>query len=93
MREEYSGDNPILKYFAIARPRLWDENVEDFTRVAFILSHALKQQGGHAEWDNVTDALAELIPEQKDFWLRVQATWNTQFEEAMTAMFLEVSDE
>ena len=81
---KYEGDNPILRYFAIVRPELWD--APDFEKVAFVLSH-VTQKGNHEDWQDITDALAELVPEQREFWLRVQATWNTQFTEAMTAMF------
>ncbi len=44
-------------------------------------------------WDDLTDALAEWVPEQREFWLRVQATWNTQVIEAMTAMFEDQSSD
>lgn len=81
---KYEGDNPVLRYFAIVRPQLWD--APDFERVAYVLSHVTRK--GHDEgWTDITDALAELVPEQREFWLRVQATWNTQFTAAMVAMF------
>ena len=80
----YEGDNPVLRYFAIVRPQLWE--APDFEKVAYVLSHVTRK-GFHEDWQDITDALAELVPEQREFWLRVQATWNTQFVEAMTAMF------
>ena len=80
----YEGDNPVLRYFAIVRPQVWD--APDFEKVAFILHHAIAE-GKTANWDDVTDALAELIPEQHEFWLRVQATWNLQFLSGLTNMF------
>lgn len=79
----YEGDNPVLRYFTIVRPQLWD--APDFERVAYVLSHVTRK-GNHEDWTDITDALAELVPEQREFWLRVQATWNTQFTEKMAAM-------
>jgi len=79
----YTGDNPVLRHFAILRPQLWD--APDFEKAAFLLHHGMA--GGLTKWDDVTDALAELIPEQREFWLRVQATWNAQFLAAVTWMF------
>ena len=79
----YAGDNPVLRYFAIVRPQVWE--APDHEKVAFLMHHGFAE--GITKWDVVTDALAELIPEQREFWLRVQATWNAQFLAGMTAMF------
>jgi len=80
----YEGDNPVLRYFTIVRPQLW--KAPDFEKVAFVLNHVTRK-GVHENWNDITDALAELVPEQREFWLRVQATWNTQFMSGMSAMF------
>ena len=85
MAEEANG---VLRYFKIVRPQLWDAPPHE--KAAFVLAHAIQ---GSGKWEETTDALAELIPEQREFWLRVQATWNAHFIEAMTAMFTEESDE
>jgi len=79
----YEGLNPVLRYFAIVRPQLWE--AQDFEKVAYVLSHVTRK-GFDGDWQDITDALAELVPEQREFWLRVQATWNTQFIAAMSAM-------
>jgi hypothetical protein len=87
----YTGSNPILKWFAAIRPQLWD--APDFERVAFVLHHAaftnLTPYFNKPTWDELTDALAEIAPEQKESWLRVQATHNDHFMKAMTFMFQE----
>jgi hypothetical protein len=85
----YVGDNPILKHFAVLRPQLWQS--PEWERVAFILANSITKSSMNNKptWDELTDALAEIVPEQREFWLRVQATWNTQFIEAMTFMFKE----
>lgn len=87
---EDKSDNPVLRYFSIIRPQLWE--APEWERVAFVLHYAMVQRRKGEDWDVVTDALAELIPENREFWLRVQATWNTQFLEAFTAMFEERTD-
>lgn len=84
-KSRYSGENKVLRYFSIVRPQIWD--APEHEKVAFLLSHGLSNGGGVSQWIDLTDALAELIPENREFWLRVQATWNTQFTEAMAAMF------
>lgn len=84
---EDKSDNPILQYFLIIRPQLWD--APEWEKVAFLLHYAMVQRRKDEDWNVVTDALAELIPENREFWLRVQATWNAQFLEASTAMFEE----
>lgn len=81
---KYEGDNLVLRYFEIVRPQLWD--APDYEKVAFVMHHGIAE-GKTAKWDDVTDALAELIPAQREFWLRVQATWNAQFMAGMTNMF------
>ena len=81
--------NEIIRYFKIVRPQLWDE--PDFQRVAFLLHH-ISVQRETIDWDVICDAFIDLLPEQKEFWLRVNATWNTQFIEAMTASFNEDPD-
>ena len=83
-----AGKNPILRWYAILRPQLWE--APDFEKVAFVLRDACcrKSTGGERiEVEDVCDALAELMPEQREFWLRVEATERTQFIEGMTAMF------
>lgn len=79
----YEGDNSVLRYFAIVRPEVWE--APDFEKVSFLMHHGMSE--GTKTWDDVTDALAELIPEQREFWLRVQATWNTQFLAGLRNMF------
>ena len=79
----YDGNNPILKYFSWVRPQIWD--APDYEKAAFLIAHGMSK--GSVAWSDMTDALAELIPEQREFWLRAQATWDTQFVDAMTAMF------
>lgn len=74
--------NPVIRYFQIVRPQLWE--APDYEKVAFLFHHGMCE--GSKSWEDITDALAELIPEQRDFWLRVQATWNSQFIHAMAAM-------
>lgn len=77
------------------RPQLWD--APDFERVAFILHHAactnLQPYVKKSSWDELTDALAEIVPEQREFWLRVQATHNEHFMKSMTFMFQEHNKE
>jgi len=91
----YTGDNPILKFFSGVRPQLWD--APDFERVAFVLHHAaytkLTPYIEKPTWDQLTDALAEIVPEQREVWLRVQATHNDHFMRAMTFMFQEHAKE
>ena len=36
----YEGDNPVLRYFAIVRPQLWE--AADFEKVAYVLSHVTR---------------------------------------------------
>jgi hypothetical protein len=76
--------NSIIRYFKTVRPELWNES--EAQRAAFVLHHSLVHSTT-PDLNEVTDALAELIPEQREFWLNVQATWNSHFLEAMTAMF------
>lgn len=89
----YCGSNRILRYFAVIRPRLFEAPA--FEKVAFLLQFAINEGKVFSGWEELTDALAEMIPEQREFWLRVQATWNLQFLEAMTAGFggAEIDDE
>ena len=84
MKEE----NKVLRYFDAIRPTLRDESPLLIT--ALVLHHGFER--GITSWDDVTDALAELIPEQREHWLRVQATFNDHFLEAMTHMFQEEHD-
>lgn len=74
--------NAIVDYFNLVRPKL--KQAPEHERVAFILQHVIYMQKGKYDWDEVTDALAEFVPEQREFWFRVQATWNTHFIESMT---------
>ena len=57
--------------------------------MAHVLYYAMTHS--EADWDDVTDALAELLPKKREFWLRVQATSNIHLLEAMTALFEEDS--
>lgn len=82
--------NPILRYFKIVRPQLWEEPI--YQRVAFVLHHAITRSE-RTDWDELTDALAEMIPEDREFWYRVQASWNVQFAEAMAHMLAEPAPE
>lgn len=79
-----SHPNPVLNYILQFRPNLLDER--DFERVAAVLQY---MRFHHGEWtpETVTDALAELLPDQREFWLRVGATANIRLVEGMTYMF------
>ena len=89
----YAGDNRVLRYFWAIRPQLWD--APDFEKTAFVLQFAINEGKAQSGWEEITDALAEIMPNKREFWLRVQATWNIQFIEAMTAGFTtdEIDDE
>jgi hypothetical protein len=80
------SENPVIKYVNSMRPTLKD--LPDFERVSAILHFScftnLEPYIKKPTWDELTDALAELVPEQREFWLRVQATQNERFLKAMT---------
>lgn len=87
-RKKYTGDNPILKWFAAIRPQLWD--APEFEQLSFILSHAVSRPMGEmVHVSQVCDAMAELCPDNREFWLRVDATHIDHLVKAMTAMFTE----
>src|SRR3990172_8773825 len=78
--------NPIVKWFRILRPQLWD--APDFEKVAAVISYACHlPMSKIVRVEEVCEALADLLPEQREFWLRVDATHNIRFVESMTAMF------
>jgi hypothetical protein len=82
------SENPVVKYVNSMRPALKD--LPDFERVSAILHFScftsLDPYIKKPTWDELTDALAELVPEQREFWLRVQATHNDRFMKAMAFM-------
>jgi hypothetical protein len=79
------SENPVIKYVNSMRPQLRD--LPDFERVSAILHFScftnLEPFIKKPTWDELTDAMAELVPEQREFWLRVQATQNERFLKAM----------
>lgn len=76
-------NNPIVRYFTIVRPHIVDD--PEPLRVGLILRHALT----HSEKPTlakVLEALVYYVPEQREYWLNVEASEQEQFIQAMTAM-------
>lgn len=83
---EEENINPILKYQRLIRPNLHSEPA--FARLAFVLRYACVRPASRmVHVSEVCDALVELIPEQRELWLRADATDNEYFLKGMTAFF------
>jgi hypothetical protein len=74
----------VAEYVKALHPGIMDK--PDFERVAIVFA-AVRYEKFWAVYEEVMEALAEFLPEQKEFWLRVLATVNIRFVEGMTAMF------
>lgn len=81
--------NPIIHWLDSVRPT-WRFDSE-LLRVALVLRTALRlptpDAVGSPSVEELCEALGEAQPEQREFWLRVDATEREQFLAAMTAMF------
>lgn len=71
---QYQGENQLLRLLSSCDPNLW--TLPEWERASRVLYYALYNDVG---WNDITDALAELCHEQREFWYRVQATANTSF--------------
>lgn len=58
-----------------------------FEIAAHVLACVLRANREVWDLEEVTDVLAELIPDQREFWLRVGATYKEHFNLAVTTMF------
>ena len=78
------GENEILKFFR-GTPKGID-GLPDFEQVAKVMGYLARRPFGPVDVEVATDALAELQPEQREFWLRVGATHADNFVRTMTAI-------
>ena len=78
------GENEILKFFR-STPKGIDE-LPEWEQVAKVMGYLSRSPFGHVDVEVATDALAELQPERREFWLRVGATHVDNFLRTMTAM-------
>lgn len=79
-------ENPILNWQRMLKPNLPSE--PEFTRLAFVLHYACtRPRGCMVHVSEVCDALVELIPEQRELWLRADATDKDNFIRTMTVLF------
>lgn len=78
-----------LDWLEKLRPNLRDE--QPFEIVCGVLTQLAY---GHHKCTvpEACDALAELIPDQREFWLRVGATYNERFIGGLTALFESETD-
>lgn len=78
----------FIRHCEACRPQLRIES--DFEKMATLLGtfDVLNQIGGDKRVlkETFCDACAELIPEQREFWLRVEATIKERFINGFTAL-------
>lgn len=102
MPVDKDSPNPVIRWFSRIKPALWERS--DFEKVAYVMrflaDHVPRKRGKGFERDpfeccvgQCCDALADMIPEQREFWLRVGATEHITFVEGMTYMFEEYNEE
>lgn len=74
-----------LDWLEKLRPNL--RNEQPFEIACSVLQQLSWQRPTEVSVPEACDVLAELIPDQRDFWLRVGATYNERFIGGLTALF------
>ena len=89
---KYEGENQILRWFSTLRPQLFD--APEFERFGHLMRYVSQRpMDKFISTVEIFEALVTLIPEQREFWLRAEATEHAQFYEALTAMFNQHNEE